>query len=97
MAKLLNVSVDLTKVDKSKLVVGQKGTYLNLTVEVKDEKDQYDNDVSSWQSQSKEEREAKQNRNYLGNGRVIWSGESQNTAQQSQQASQSADALNDLL
>lgn len=75
MAKLLSVSVDVSKIDKSKLVQGKKGTYLNLTVEVKDEKDQYDNDVAVWQGQSPEERDAKEKKNYLGNGRVVWSGE----------------------
>lgn len=75
MAKLLNISIDVTKIDKSRLIKGKKGTYANLTIEVKDEKDQYDNDVSAWQAQTEDERKAKKNRNYLGNGRIIWSGE----------------------
>lgn len=73
MAKLLNISIDVTKIDKSKLVTGKKGTYLNLTVAINDEKDQYENDVSAWQGQEKEEVEAKAQKNYLGNGRVFWS------------------------
>lgn len=74
MAQLLNVSIDVSKIDKSKLIKGKKGTYLNLTVAVNDEKDNYDNDCSAWQSQTKEEREAGNPKNYLGNGRVIWNG-----------------------
>lgn len=74
MAQLLNVSIDVSKIDKSKLIKGKKGTYLNLTVAVNDEKDNYDNDCSAWQSQTKEEREAGNLKNYLGNGRVIWNG-----------------------
>lgn len=73
MSKLLNVSINLSKIDKSKLIEGQKGKYLNLTISVNNEKDQYNNDVSCWQSQTKEERESGQNKNFLGNGRVIWS------------------------
>lgn len=72
MSKLISLSIDVTKIDKSKLVSGKKGTYLNLTVELKDEADQYGNNVSAWEGQSKEEREAKANRNFLGNGKVIW-------------------------
>lgn len=97
MAHLLNISIDLTKVDKNKIVIGQKGKYLNLTIDVKDEKDQYDNDVSAWQSQSKEERQSGATRNYLGNGRILWSGQSQSTTQQSNDANAAAEALNDLL
>lgn len=97
MTKLLNISIDLTKVDKSKIIVGAKGKYLNLTIDVKDEKDQYDNDVSAWQSQSKEERQSGATRNYLGNGRILWSGQSQSSAQQSNDANAAAEALNDLL
>lgn len=52
MAKMLNISIDVTKIDKSKLIVGEKGTYLNLTVSVNDEKDNYGNDVSAWMGQS---------------------------------------------
>ena len=38
---------------------------------MKDES-RYGNNVALFDSQTKEEREAKKNRNYLGNGRVIW-------------------------
>ena len=75
MAKMINLSIDVSKIDKSKLIEGKKGTYLNLTVAVNDNKDQFDNDCSAWQSQTKEEREAKTERNFLGNGKVFWSNE----------------------
>lgn len=77
--KLLNVSINLSKVDKQRLVKGEKGVYLIVTLAVNDEKDQYDNDVSAWQSQTKEEREAKAERNWLGNGRVVYSSDSHAT------------------
>ena len=93
MAQLLNVSIDLSKIDKTKIIKGQKGNYLNLTVEVKDEKDQYGNDVASWQSQEKEERDAKAQRNYLGNGRILWTGQSKASETQSKQATEAAEDL----
>ena len=88
MAKLISVSIDVSKIDKSKLIQGKKGVYLNLTISVNDEKNQYDNDVSVWQSQEKDEREKKENKNYLGSGRVIWSGENAQTNEQKQETKQ---------
>ena len=69
MSKLITASVDVTKLDKEKLVKGKKGTYANLTIWVNDEVDQFGNDVSIQQSLSKEEREAGASKIYLGNGK----------------------------
>lgn len=69
MAKLITASIDVTKLDKRKLVKGKKGTYANLTIWVNDEIDDYGNDVSIQQSLSKEEREAGAPKIYLGNGK----------------------------
>ena len=70
MAKLITASVDVTKLDKEKLVKGKKGTYANLTIWVNDEVDQFGNDVSIQQSLTKEEREAGASKIYLGNGKT---------------------------
>lgn len=80
MAQLISASIDVTKISKDKLVKGEKGTYLNITISINDEVDQYKNIASIYESQSKEEREAKANRVYLGNGREIWSSEGGSTA-----------------
>jgi len=69
MATLIGLSIDVTKIDKSKLA---KGKYLNITVSVQDETNQYGQNVSVYHEQTKEEREAKTNRDYLGNGKVFW-------------------------
>lgn len=74
--KLINLSINLSKIDKTKLIKGEKGIYANLTIALNDEQDQFGNDVSCWISQNKEEREAKELRNYLGNGKVVYSSES---------------------
>ena len=69
MATLASLSIDLSKVDKNKLY---KGQYLNLTVALNDETGQYGHNVSAYEEQTKEERESKSKKNYLGNGKVFW-------------------------
>ena len=73
MAKLLNLSIDVTKLDKKRFFVGKKGTYAKLTVSVNDELDAYGQDVGCWIEQSQEERAAGEKKQYLGNGKVFWS------------------------
>ena len=80
MAQLISASIDVTKISKDKLVKGEKGTYLNITISINDEVDQYKNIASIYESQSKEERESKAKKNYLGNGKIAWSSEGGSTA-----------------
>jgi len=69
----ISASIDVTKIDKSKLIEGKKGTYLNITAFVNlDEKDQYDNNGMITQSVSKEEREKGVRGEILGNTRVFF-------------------------
>jgi len=49
---------------------GEKG--LSITVSISDETNQWDQNVSAYVSQSKEQREAKANKFYVGNGKVFW-------------------------
>jgi hypothetical protein len=72
MAQLISASIDVSKISKDKLVKGAKGNYLNITISVNDEVDQYGNQVGIYESQSKEERESKEKKNYLGNGKIAW-------------------------
>jgi len=70
----INVRIDVTKIDKSRLYKGEKGTYLDLTTFVDlDNKDQYDNNGFITQAMTKEEREAKVQLPILGNTRVFYS------------------------
>ena len=75
MAQLFSASLDVSKISKDKLVKGEKGTYLNITVSINDEVDKYGNILTITESQTQEEREAKANRNYLANGKLVWSTE----------------------
>jgi hypothetical protein len=70
MAQLVSVSIDVTKITKSKL---KDGKYLNFTVALNNETNEWGKNASVWEEQSKEEREAKDKKNYLGSGKVAWS------------------------
>lgn len=72
MAQLISASIDVSKISKDKLIKGDKGTYLNITISINDEVDQYGNQAGIYESQSKDEREAKAKKNYLGNGKIAW-------------------------
>jgi len=70
----ITISLDVTKIDKSRLYKGVKGTYLDLTTFVDTEtKDQYENNGFISQSQTKEEREGGAERPpILGNVKVFF-------------------------
>jgi hypothetical protein len=80
MAQLFSASLDVSKISKDKLVKGEKGTYLNITISINDEADQYGNVLTITESHSKEERESKAKKNYLANGKLVWSSDGGSTA-----------------
>ena len=45
----------------------------SITISVNENVDNYGNNVSAWESQTKEQRDAKAPRNYVGNGTVVFS------------------------
>jgi hypothetical protein len=73
MGALINVSLRVDKLPKEKFVSGKDGAvYYNFTIGVNDDSNQYGQNVSLTDSQTKEEREAKKPKTYLGNGNVVW-------------------------
>jgi len=69
---IISGSIELTSIDKSKLVQGKNGKqYLNFTAMVQNQSS-YGNNVWVTQSLSKEEREAKAASITLGNAAVRW-------------------------
>lgn len=72
MAKLISASIDLTKIDKSKIVEKDGKKWYNITIALNDEKDTYGNNVAISQGQTKDESAAKVKKVYLGNGKVVW-------------------------
>ena len=78
MTRLVKLKIDVTKIEKNRLFHGKKGTYLDATVFLDDEPDQYDNNGMITQEVSKEERDAGTKGAILGNAKIVWSGEPQN-------------------
>lgn len=71
--KIIAASIDLSKIDKSRIIEGKKGgKYYNITITLNDEPDQYEYDVSITEGQTKEERERKDKRKYIGNGKTVF-------------------------
>ena len=70
MSSLISMSLDLTQIDKTKL---REGKFLDLNLSVSDENRLYGN-VSASYSQTKEQREAKAQKEYLKGcfSKVIW-------------------------
>ena len=72
MSALINFSLNVAKLPKEKFIAGKDGAvYVNLTMSVNDET-RYGNNVGVYVSQTQEEREAKKQKTYLGNGKVVW-------------------------
>ena len=43
MASIIKTSIDLTKIDKNKIITGAKGKYLPISLTINDEVDQFGN------------------------------------------------------
>ena len=72
MSAIINGSIRVDRLPKEKFIKGKDGAvYYNFTIAVQDET-RYGNNVAFMDSQTKEEREAKVAKNYLGNGKVVW-------------------------
>tara|TARA_R110000796_G_scaffold5652_3_gene20799 strand:+ start:216 stop:524 length:309 start_codon:yes stop_codon:yes gene_type:complete len=72
MASIIKASINLSNIDKSKVIEGKKGKYLPITITINDEPDQFGNQGPIVIAQTKEERESKQGKTYLGNVQVVW-------------------------
>ena len=72
MAGIIKTSINLNSIPKDKIIQGKKGKYLPITITVNDEPDQFGNQGPVIVDQTKEEREAKAAKTYLGNCKVVW-------------------------
>jgi hypothetical protein len=68
---MIKLKIDVTKIDKSRLYKGAKGTYLDLVVYENEQPDNYGNDYSVKQDCTKEDRDAGVKMSYIGNGKRI--------------------------
>ena len=81
MASIIKTSIDLTKIPKDKIYAGKKGKYLPITITLNNDLDQFGNQGPVVVEQTKEERDAKAPKTYLGNVKVVWTdGNNVNTA-----------------
>jgi hypothetical protein len=72
MASIIKTSINLNEIPKDKIYVGKKGKYLPITITLNDELDQFGNQGPVVVEQTKEERDAKAPKTYLGNVKVVW-------------------------
>ena len=72
MASIIKTSINLNEIPKDKIINGKKGKYLPISITINDEPDQFGNQGPVIVEQTKEEREAKAAKTYLGNVKVVW-------------------------
>lgn len=91
MSTLIVGSIRVDKLPKEKFIKGKDGAvFYNLTISVGDET-RYGNNVAFLDSQTKEERDAKVAKTYLGNGKVVWTDGTVKLAEREEQAAVSVD------
>ena len=87
MASIISGNINLSKIDKSKIYEGKKGKYYPVTVVINNEVGEYGDSGYIMTEQTKEQREAKEQKSYLGNVKVIWTdGQNVSTADKPVQA-----------
>ena len=72
MASIIKASINLNNIPKDKIYNGKKGKYLPITITLNNEPDQFGNQGPVVVEQTKEERDAKAAKTYLGNVKVVW-------------------------
>jgi len=86
MSALINLSIK-----------GKDGSYKNYTVSISDDTNDYGQNVVMYVSQTKEQREDKEKKNYVANGSVVWTDGKIVTATKKEQVSEAvADLADDL-
>ena len=72
MAGIIKGSINLTSIPKESIINGKKGKYLPVTITINDEVDNYGQHGPIIVSQTKEQRENKEAKTYLGNIQIVW-------------------------
>ncbi len=69
---MIVTSICLSDIPEAKITTASNGKkYVNIVIDERKEKDKYDNTHTCYIRQTKEEREAKQAKVYVGNGKKI--------------------------
>lgn len=53
-------------------IKGKDGKFQNFTISINDETNKFGQNVTMYREQTKDEREAKKAKEYIGNGKVFW-------------------------
>jgi len=95
---IISFGLDLSKITKAKIKTDDKGRkWLYLQASIQTEPDQYGNQASVWENQTKEERENSK-RNYIGNGKITYFDTgTTTTVTQSEKEIDGVESLNDDL
>ena len=72
MAGIIKTSINLTAIPKDKIIVGKKGKYIPIAITINDEPDQFNNQWYVTVDKTREERESRAAKSYLGNVKVVW-------------------------
>lgn len=76
MGSLINVSICLSDIPKDKITEGKNGKkYCNVVIAERQNTDNYGKTHTVFMSQTKEEREAKTEKKYIGNAKEVVFGE----------------------
>tara|TARA_X000001382_G_scaffold130900_1_gene127705 strand:+ start:2854 stop:3147 length:294 start_codon:yes stop_codon:yes gene_type:complete len=71
MAVLINAKLKLNKLDQSRIFKGKVHNFYDVTISLNDDT-KFENNVSIWSRQTQAERESKLERQFVGEGQVIW-------------------------
>jgi len=72
MASIMKANLNLAAIPKDKIYKGKKGSYLPITITINDELGNYGDNGPIIVEQTKDERDAKVAKVYLGNVKVVW-------------------------
>lgn len=95
MASLSNIYIKEETLETLLNVIKKKGEKgISIDISISDETNQWGQNVSSWVSQTKEQREAKKDRFYVGNGKNFWNDGKITTAKKQQEV-HTAEVINE--
>lgn len=69
------------------------GEWHNVTISINDETNEWGKNINVWKSQTKEQREAKADREYCGNGKVFWTDSRITVAERKEETAEANDGM----
>lgn len=73
MAEIINASIDISKFTGNEIIAGKNGAkYINFSIIVNDTANDWGKNVSVSKVQTKEERQAKARKVFVGQGVSVW-------------------------